>query len=799
MADQWVLASQQWLNKTFGSVSGWTKVTEDGVTGQGTENALIEGLQHLLGISPVVPSFGPTTWTDLQAHGNVTGSDNSTWITLVQAALYCKGYSGASLDGIWSDTLPSVQKLSADLGLSGTVTGLTPKTFRALLSTDPAVKVTGGSDAVRQAQQYLNATYGSHTGFYYNATGGIFDRTTQQNLVRGIQYELGQSDSAADGAFGPGTGSQLKASTASVVRVGSTGKWVYLFKAALLFNGYPVPFNGTFTSSDSAVVKQFQQFEGFTAAEQTGIGDYTTWAELIVSTGDPTRPGTAADMATTITADRAAALKAAGYTTVGRYLTNEQVTNPLDKNIKPGELATIFAAGLRLFPIFEEGGYALSWFTAAQGTADAERAYAAAVSYGIPAGATIYFAVDVDVIEADVEADIIPYFQAIATRMSERDYDNRYAVGIYGSRNTCALVSAAGLARASFIAGLSTGFSGNLGYPLPQNWTYNQIQTLTVGSGSGAVQIDKDVASGRDPGISSVNPTGALDQLFDWLDAVQALANQWAASGKGLGYAANQLFLQYLRYPTYGANKSTVGGGTDTSGTLAPIEWDVVAGVGDLDFITWAEAQGVGRIEHFVEPSKWAVEMGTEHLAASADAVRQHGINSDLSINLGDGGGWVGDFFTQATEWKLDPSGSAIGKTAQNYLLEHIATTTPGAYDTFPREDFFEDIDGMLLGHAIQQAPNEKAADIIRAYYTDPTSYNNRFADAYNLRFGGNDSEFYNVVESTFTQSSDGAFDAFRTGISLLQHVHLVGDLSATDQAGSAAAFVQVFNSYRNG
>ena len=52
----------------------------------------------------------------------------------------------------------------------------------------------------------------------------------------------------------------------------------------------------------------------------------------------------------------------------------------------------------------------------------------------------------------------------------------------------------------SFVADMSTGYSGNLGYRMPTNWAFDQIKEYTIGSGSGAIAIDKNIASGRDPG-----------------------------------------------------------------------------------------------------------------------------------------------------------------------------------------------------------------------------------------------------------------------------------------------------------
>lgn len=784
--DKWVLASQQWLNKTFGSVNGWTTVTEDGVTGQGTENGLIEGLQSLLGISPVVASFGPTTWADLQAHGPVSASDSTTWVTLVQAALYCKGYDGAGLSGTWSDSEGAVQNFSADLGLSVPVSsvGLEPKTFRALLNTDPAVLISGGTDEARQAQQFLNAAYTDHDGFFYNSTGGVFDRPTQENLVKGIQYGLGQSDAEADGAFGPTTGGELKADSAAVVEVGSSGStWVYLFKAALTFNGYIVPFDSTFTSSDSTVVKTFQQFEGFTAAEQTGIGDYTTWAELLVSTGDPTRPGTAADMASTITAARASTLVAAGYKYVGRYLTNEQVSDPLDKDIKPGELDTIFGAGLRLFPIFEEGGYDLSWFSHDQGVADATRAVNAALGYSLPTGTVIYFAVDVDVEQVDIDAQILPYFRGIQAQVAAMG--GIYSVGVYGARNVCINVSEHGLALSSFVGGLSTGWSGNLGFRLPSNWSFNQIESLTVGSGgAGQIDVDKDIASGRDQGVSSTTAsTPPNHAFFAWLDALQALADGWAADHSGSD-SPNLLVLEYIRYPNYGSATGEYSG--------SQYGWDAIAGTVDPNWRTYPDSQGLTRIETFTDPNQPQIPIKSGHLCATMNGIiHQGGTLTAAGVNLADAGGWGGDFMTLFVDFvKNNPT----NLDAYNFGLEYIANRNE--QHTFPYDNYLEDADGLLIGLQALASPNTPINVLIRSYYGAGGGWATRFSDYRTRRFEGSDE---GVIPTTVallsqTEPADPGWALFRGMVLATNGVNL-DQISTADNNALASAHATVLDS----
>ncbi|PEY35752.1 hypothetical protein CN354_15135 [Bacillus cereus] len=82
----------------------------------------------------------------------------------------------------------------------------------------------------------------------------------------------------------------------------------------------------------------------------------------------------------------------------------------------------------------------------------------------------------------------------------------KYKVGIYGTRNVCSRVSKVGYAVSSFVSGMSTGFSGNLGYPLPKNWAFDQISTIKIGSGEGTIEIDNDIQSGIDKGVSVVYP-----------------------------------------------------------------------------------------------------------------------------------------------------------------------------------------------------------------------------------------------------------------------------------------------------
>lgn len=132
-----------------------------------------------------------------------------------------------------------------------------------------------------------------------------------------------------------------------------------------------------------------------------------------------------------------------------------------------------------------------------QGTRDAVEAINWARFHGFKAGTVIYFAVDYDAMDGEVTSYVIPHFRAVARTINE---NSQYHVGIYGARNVCQRVVDAGYASVCMVSDMSSGFSGNLGYPLPSKWSFDQISTITVGSGSGSIEIDNNIASGRDTG-----------------------------------------------------------------------------------------------------------------------------------------------------------------------------------------------------------------------------------------------------------------------------------------------------------
>ncbi|ANW19793.1 glycoside hydrolase domain-containing protein [Streptomyces clavuligerus] len=504
MADELVRRAQRFINTQYGNGAtlGISKLEEDGRTGWTTMYALTRALQYEMGISALSNSFGPTTLSTLQArHPKLddTTVPSAIFCRILQSALYCKGYDGGEIDGLYNSRVKAaVTRLKQNMGVDTLFPGssLEPKVVKGLFNMDAYVTVNSGSDAVRSVQQWLNSRYVHRRDFFIIPADGHHSRDVAKSLLLAIQYELGMADGTANGVFGPGTQNGLRSHTLSV---GSTGTWSMLFTGAMILNKRNVAF-GNFTAGVKTAAEQFQSFSKLPV---TGLGDFQTWASLLVSYGDQSRKGTACDGVTKITTARAQTLKDNGYLYIGRYLSNASTTSLPEKMIQPGELATIKANGLRCFPIYQTWSRSADYFSYPQGTADASAAIEWAKYHGFKPGTIIYFAVDYDAMDGEITDFILPHFRAIMHMIGE---NSAYGVGVYGPRNVCQRVGDAGYAAASFVSDMSSGFSGNLGYPLPTNWAFDQIATITIGSGAGAIEIDNNIASGRDTGQGDFNP-----------------------------------------------------------------------------------------------------------------------------------------------------------------------------------------------------------------------------------------------------------------------------------------------------
>ena len=517
--DPYVYNVQVWLNSTYGNDSRYNIISENGLTGWSTIYALTRALQIELGIEQTADNFGPTTVAKFNQqfpNGVLQQADDdeseSNIYAIIQGALLCKGYAtGVNTPTLhfYNGTGNAIKALKEDAGCNDTTSTVTLNIMKALLSMDSFVSIEylGGKESIRKLQQYLNRNYEDYTGL--RACDGIYGRSTNTALIYAIQAEEKLPLSIANGNFGPTTTNCIPTIPYNDIAVDYNGnkynsdsisKFINLLKISLfcINAGYEPTLDGEFDSVTQKGLKLFQKQYGLI---ETGICSSSDWLSLLVSSGDPARSAIACDCATIINENNISVLKDNGYKYVGRYLSGT-IVGGASKALSTEELQLLFNNDIRVFPIHQGAANYVEYFTQQNAVSDAQLAAQYAKSLELQFGTIIYFAVDCDVMDYQVTDYIIPYFKKLYEAfMSE--CGGYYRVGIYGTRNTCTRVCEAGYACSSFVSDMSTGFSGNLGFPIPDNWAFDQFATVTIynNTKTQSIEIDKDGYSGRNPGI----------------------------------------------------------------------------------------------------------------------------------------------------------------------------------------------------------------------------------------------------------------------------------------------------------
>ncbi len=493
--DEAVLRAQKWLNETYEGKKGYTVIPENGITGQTTVRALITALQIELGVATPNGNFGPSTTSLCNQIMPLTKDVNKepqNIIKILQHGLFCKGYSTVGVTGIFGDnTENAVKKVESDAGFipTGRVTTLI---FKAILNTDPLVLTSGGDEQIRYIQQSLNRKYYEYFGII--PTNGIYERKTNKALIYALQAEEGLSTSSANGNFGPTT----KLRCPEVVMGSSLTSYIKIIQYALKCNGISVAeFNGEYDEDLKAKIIEFKNF--MVLPEKDGLVDLDTWMALLVSSGNTERSGaTGCDCATVITKDNVCVLKDNGITSIGRYLIGLYA-------LSEEEIQVLAKYNIRIFPILQRSGEGKSatsegYFTEMQADKDAKDAYLAAKKFNFPYGTIIYFAVDFDAYDYQVTETLIPFFSQLYSAFQSVN-EMGYKIGIYGPRNVCERICNAGYAESCFVSDMSTGYSGNLGYKMPQKWAFDQFVTKNIYEGkdensTNFIEVDLDMVRG---------------------------------------------------------------------------------------------------------------------------------------------------------------------------------------------------------------------------------------------------------------------------------------------------------------
>lgn len=512
--DSMLLKSQQWLNENFSSNSAFGSVPEDGTSRRATVNGCIRALQIRLGIVNTADNFGQgteslfkSTYKNGIVQQEYPSTEEDKVYGIIQCALWTKGYSTGSSSitkHFYDGTGNAVKALKRDLGISSDSSTVTLNVMKFLLSMKQSKKVSGGIDDIRTIQQRLNNRYEPYIGFI--PTDGSMTRETSKALIIALQITEDIDPSLATGNFGKTTKERLPVLPDTINSLSSEKKneFVDLIRYSLCANGIQVSLDTSEWNTEvSDAIGEFQQLMELPYNKKA---DVNTWMSLFLSSGNPDRSSVASDTRFEMTSARIEYLKENGISIVGRYLTGDS------KSLRPGEAQRLLNAGIRFFPIFQETYYSddVTKYNYNLGVSDARKAISKARQYGIPAGNIIYFAIDFDPTQDQIDTYVVPYFQAIKENIGE------YCVGVYGTRNVC--WNLINIAKASFVSDMSTGYSGNKGFKMPRNWNFDQFSEIK-GIGTTKWDLDKTAYSGLYPPVTSLNSgTLNLNSTFSFND-----------------------------------------------------------------------------------------------------------------------------------------------------------------------------------------------------------------------------------------------------------------------------------------
>lgn len=512
--DSMLLKSQQWLNENFSSNSAFGSVPEDGTSRRATVNGCIRALQIRLGIVNTADNFGQgteslfkSTYKNGIVQQEYPSTEEDKVYGIIQCALWTKGYSTGSSSitkHFYDGTGNAVKALKRDLGISSDSSTVTLNVMKFLLSMKQSKKVSGGIDDIRTIQQRLNNRYEPYIGLI--PTDGSMTRETSKALIIALQITEDIDPSLATGNFGKTTKERLPVLPDTINSLSSEKKneFVDLIRYSLCANGIQVSLDTSEWNTEvSDAIGEFQQLMKLPYNKKA---DVNTWMSLFLSSGNPDRSSVASDTRFEMTSARIEYLKENGISIVGRYLTGDS------KSLRPGEAQRLLNAGIRFFPIFQETYYSdnVTKYNYNLGVSDARKAISKARQYGIPAGNIIYFAIDFDPTQDQIDTYVVPYFQAIKENIGE------YCVGVYGTRNVC--WNLINIAKASFVSDMSTGYSGNKGFKMPRNWNFDQFSEIK-GIGTTKWDLDKTAYSGLYPPVTSLNSgTLNLSSTFSFND-----------------------------------------------------------------------------------------------------------------------------------------------------------------------------------------------------------------------------------------------------------------------------------------
>jgi hypothetical protein len=161
------------------------------------------------------------------------------------------------------------------------------------------------------------------------------------------------------------------------------------------------------------------------------------------------------------TESRISCLLSQGVRTVIRYYNFSNSGILPEKRIELAEAQALARHGMQIATVFQQRQNQLTDFTKLKGVAAGRRAYRYAQdNIGQPDRSGIYFSVDLDASNNEIENNVATYFEGVKQAFSEESGGNPdYRIGAYGSGLVCTTLTRKGLIEFTWLA-MSRGFRG---------------------------------------------------------------------------------------------------------------------------------------------------------------------------------------------------------------------------------------------------------------------------------------------------------------------------------------------------
>lgn len=196
------------------------------------------------------------------------------------------------------------------------------------------------------------------------------------------------------------------------------------------------------------------------------------------------------------TANYIKTIKSKSVTRVGRYYNKQDSSALPSKCLTAQEAITLCSSGFSLVVIYQQEQSSYTDFSEEKGLEAANYARACAIRVGQPEGSGVYFSVDFDATQDELEKYIVPFFQGIKAELTE------FKIGAYGSGLVCNTLYDKDLIHFRWLS-QSKGYSGtkeainSKQYNISQQYPPGKLDSLLV-------DYDESIGSDTDIGAFKV-------------------------------------------------------------------------------------------------------------------------------------------------------------------------------------------------------------------------------------------------------------------------------------------------------